>query len=371
MDFKIFILLFTLVNAILARPGPAEEADEAVEAKEVDEDYGEEYSEYYEEEEWTVQCGTHNQDGLAKDGVTAKVEGVSAQEGEWPHACIIYNKEKIVGSASLVAPNVLVSAAHTLEMLSPGDLKIRCGEYDLGSDEVEQYEYQEREVKSITLHPFYTGPRSVIDDVAVIHTTKSFKQAPNVDTMCLPNPAEPFSKLKCSSMGWDSSKTTTMNQVQINITDSNECKASILNTGKVPETWNFEDGWLCSEDSQIKNVACEGSGGNSLVCQEDKTNRNVLAGIASFGVGCGEDIVAEIFTSLSDSICFIQFDTTCKYGSKYLDHYYYPECSDYLDDKIAELEDSSAPRAEEFIENAKFLKESCDIDLSIRRFQLG
>ena len=98
MDLKIFILLFTLMTAILARPGPTEET---VEMEEAADDY-----EY--EDEWTVQCGTHNQDGLTKDGVTTK-------EGEWPHACIIYFKDKIVGSASLIAPEIHVSAAHSLE----------------------------------------------------------------------------------------------------------------------------------------------------------------------------------------------------------------------------------------------------------------
>ena len=64
-----------------------------------------------------------------------------------------------------------------------------------------------------------------------------------------------------------------MNQVQINITDNTACKKSIVDTGKVSESWKFEDSWICGQGSEIKNVACEGSGGNALVCTENETNR--------------------------------------------------------------------------------------------------
>ena len=59
-------------------------------------------------------------------------------------------------------------------MKKPEDLKIRCGEYDLGSTD-ERYEIQEREVRNYTLHPFYTGPKTAIQNIAVIHS-KPFKQ---------------------------------------------------------------------------------------------------------------------------------------------------------------------------------------------------
>ena len=100
--------------------------------------------------------------------------------------------------------------------------------------------------------------------------------------------------------------------------------------------------------------------------------RNVLAGTASFGVGCGEDIVAEVFTSVPDATCFIQFETVCKYGSRYLDHYYFDQCKDYIKNSIEGLKDSDNSRKEEFLENAKFLNASCVApSLAIRHFQLG
>ena len=58
----------------------------------------------------------HTPEGL---GFT-KIAGKQTQEGEWPHACILYKKDggedlKIFGGASLIAAGVLVTAAHKIK----------------------------------------------------------------------------------------------------------------------------------------------------------------------------------------------------------------------------------------------------------------
>ena len=57
-------------------------------------------------------CGMHNPDGL---GYT-QVKGISSQEGEWPHACLMFHMSKgspeYFAMATLIAPGVLVTAAH-------------------------------------------------------------------------------------------------------------------------------------------------------------------------------------------------------------------------------------------------------------------
>ena len=61
-------------------------------------------------------CGIHNPEGLA----LAKQTGKLTQEGEWPHICIMYNVNikndySYIGGATLIAPGVLVTAAHEVE----------------------------------------------------------------------------------------------------------------------------------------------------------------------------------------------------------------------------------------------------------------
>ena len=65
---------------------------------------------------WTkFECGIHNENGITQNGVTMANPKVSSQEGEWPHACLIFHKGTFIGGASLIAPKVLVTAAHKLQ----------------------------------------------------------------------------------------------------------------------------------------------------------------------------------------------------------------------------------------------------------------
>ena len=72
-----------------------------------------------------VICGKHNQFGLKRGGVGVSYthsngKPVTSQEGEWPHTCLILKiengglQERLVGGASLIAPKVVVTAAHII-----------------------------------------------------------------------------------------------------------------------------------------------------------------------------------------------------------------------------------------------------------------
>ena len=59
--------------------------------------------------------------------------------------------------------------------VSPDDLLIRCGEYDLRNDTIEKYPIQQRYVESFSIDPFYHYTKYE-HDVAVIHTKEPFNQ---------------------------------------------------------------------------------------------------------------------------------------------------------------------------------------------------
>ena len=168
--------------------------------------------------------------------------------------------------------------------LSADDLKIRCGEYDRKSNAIELFKHQEREVDTFTLHPLYSKT-SYRNDLAVIHTTEAFKQAPNVNTICLPKPDSPFSEAICTSMGWGVNSEDTnaigvdiMKQVRLNrVTNRTQCEETIMATEKVSKTWELDNSWICAEALQDNNdnVLCQGDGGGPLVCQEQGTNRYI------------------------------------------------------------------------------------------------
>ena len=73
----------------------------------------------------------------------------------------------------------------------PEELMVRCGEWDIAETEGERYEHQDREAKSISIHPLYTRGKSdnlkLYYDVGLVHTKEAFEFRPNVNTICLPD----------------------------------------------------------------------------------------------------------------------------------------------------------------------------------------
>jgi len=69
------------------------------------------------------QCGQHNTDGVGVRISHTNIEDKRTQFGEWPHMCAVLNKTLISGvehnlyvcGGSLIAPNVILTAAHCLE----------------------------------------------------------------------------------------------------------------------------------------------------------------------------------------------------------------------------------------------------------------
>jgi len=281
----------------------------------------------------------------------------------------MFNKKtnEPIGGASLVNPKVLITAAHLLEIkksensftkMKPEDLKVRCGDWDLGSStKNEQFRHDERDVDVYTFHPFYSGQKKrtairLRNDVALIHTKEEFVVGkPNINPICLPTIGKPTIDGLCSSMGWGVNSaraikggTTIMKQTNLQeITDRKECYERILNSGKVPKVWKLDDSWICArpyKNETEDNFLCKGDGGGPLVCQEsggiNGKERHVLSGIIVAGVGCGEVETPDIFSSVHEALCFIDFDVKCKHGNRYRNHFdYTTKCASWYDDELS------------------------------------
>jgi len=310
-----------------------------------------------------VTCGTHNENGIPRNGISMKISGISSQEGEWPHACLIFHKNKVVGGASLITPKVLVTAAHILEIEKGNpdatkvtDLKIRCGEHDLKSSENEILPHQDKKVETFTIHPFYSGSKTPLvtttleNDFAIIHTTEEFEITQNVNPICLPKPDLPYSETNCYSMGWGVNsfeeteiKQDIMKQIRLRrVPDSQKCQKSLIETNEITKVFKLHSSQTCAQASRENStdILCNGDGGGSLVCQEHgEGNRNVLAGVISFGIGCGRTDIPDVFANVQKALCFIDYEVKCKHGRQFLNHFdYQTECSTWFKDQLEEAE---------------------------------
>ena len=60
-----------------------------------------------------------------------------------------------------------------------------------------------------------------------------------------------------------------------------------------------------------------------------------MAGVATSlapGVTCGQEGKPVAYASVVDNLCFIHWATQCKSADIYADHYWYPECKDWMKD---------------------------------------
>ena len=63
-----------------------------------------------------------------------------------------------------------------------------------------------------------------------------------------------------------------------------------------------------------------------------------MAGIIAFGIGCGNSNVPDVFASIQNALCFIDYDIKCKHNKDFITHIdYEKDCSTWYEDTIQEL----------------------------------
>merc|ERR1712079_1184 len=147
---------------------------------------------------YTRQCGKRNIGGLGVRIQSNAKGDRETQFGEWPHMCAVLNRTVIgdteqnlfVCGGSLIAPNVVLTAAHCVDEVSnsgygSSSLMVRCGEWDTQGDH-EPLNHQDRFAKEVLIHPGFVK-RNLNNDVAIIVMQEEFILSQHIGTICLPN----------------------------------------------------------------------------------------------------------------------------------------------------------------------------------------
>ena len=151
----------------------------------------------------------------------------------------------------------------------------RCGDWDLKNDK-EWYTHQDRQVKSITIHPrFFEDQDYFSNDIALIHVEKDFdladKQAEeylNVAPICLPAFEDvDFQEDKCVSMSWGGVPEyhVSMQQVNFSIVENKKCEGTLRRKTRLENSFSLPSNLMCARGEHKKN--CGKEVGAPLVCQ--------------------------------------------------------------------------------------------------------
>ena len=102
--------------------------------------------------------------------------------------------------------------------------------------------------------------------------------------------------------------------------------------------------------------------GTLIIIDSCFNSRNVLAGVIAFGIGCGSQTIPEVFASVQEALCFIDYDVKCKHGNEFIhDIDYTKHCSSWFDEQIQGLE-KLAPKvtiARTYLKNIKSIAGKC------------
>ncbi|XP_022788298.1 prothrombin-like [Stylophora pistillata] len=251
------------------------------------------------------------------------VGGTKVEAGHNPWQVSLWNKKanKHFCGGSLVSERWIVTAAHCLTLggksLLPSDIEVRLGK--LYSKKAEPSREQIISPDRIVFHHHYDSGRADYDaDIALIHLKTDVIFTDYVRPIYLPLPSidDDSELLKTGNIGvitgWGRKRETgrevlrRMHQVKVPIVDQVLCQAAHK---KHTVTSNM---FCAGYYNGTLGDACAGDSGGPLAIDNgqsasDDDQRWVLAGVISWGDGCGRIGKYSVYTRVSKFVHWIDF----------------------------------------------------------------
>jgi secreted trypsin-like serine protease len=240
------------------------------------------------------------------------VGGGTARYGEWPWQVSLRqwkNGEfRHKCGAALLTRNWIVTAAHCVKDVSPSNLLVRVGEYNVLVDN-EAHAHANRRIIRVITHVNF-DKQSYEYDIAVLRMAKPVDFQPNAIPICLPDGNSDLVGQTGSVTGWGRRSeygqiSPILREVHLPIISNEKCMQMYRLSGQnewIPKIF------LCAGTANGGKDSCEGDSGGPLVVKSEN-GRYVLAGIISWGIGCGDKNRPGVYTRISEFRSWITRNT--------------------------------------------------------------
>ncbi|XP_022127727.2 serine proteinase stubble isoform X1 [Pieris rapae] len=236
--------------------------------------------------------------------------GKDSTFGRWPWQVSV-RRNSFFGFSSthrcggaIINEGWIATAGHCVDDLLTSAIRIRVGEFDFSSVS-EQYPYVERGVARKAVHPKYNF-FTYEYDLALVKLDAPVQFAPHISPICLPASDDLLVGETATVTGWGRLSEggvlpSILQEVQVPIVSNERCKSMFLRAGRhefIPDIF------LCAGHETGGHDSCQGDSGGPLQVK-GKDNRYFLAGIISWGIGCGEANLPGVCTRISKFVPWI------------------------------------------------------------------
>lgn len=189
-------------------------------------------------------------------------------------------QDPLIGGASLIAPGIILTAAHKVDRVRPESVMVRCGVWDRRKNDKEK-PWQEVQVARITIHPAF-NKNLLTNNFALLHLAEEFNLTDHIDTICLPESPDKLTDVdetNCIATGFGKDSfhgeyQTSLKQVELSMVKSKECQR-ILRI-KHGNDFVLDPSFVCAGGGQEEGDTCNGDGGGPLVCEKVGSDETVF-----------------------------------------------------------------------------------------------
>ncbi|XP_073809572.1 transmembrane protease serine 6 isoform X1 [Danio rerio] len=222
------------------------------------------------------------------------VGGADAVEGEWPWQASLQIRGRHICGGALVSAQWVVSAAHCFhdDRYSPSVWTVYLGKLRLSSSGQSE---EAVGVSLIHLHHYYDDETHDYD-VALLRLARPVWAGTLAQPVCVPpvtHQLEP--ELLCWVTGWGALReggavSDVLQKVDVRLVSEDACVRSY--------GYLISPRMICAGYRSGGKDACQGDSGGPLVCQEP-SGRWFLAGVVSWGRGCGRADYYGVYTRIT------------------------------------------------------------------------
>ncbi|XP_014253934.1 serine proteinase stubble [Cimex lectularius] len=241
---------------------------------------------------------------------TRIVGGKNALFGLWPWQVSV-RRTSFFGFSSthrcggaILNENWIATAGHCVDDLLLSQIRIRVGEFDFSST-LEPFPFQEKGAARKVVHPKYNF-FTYEYDLAMVKVDGPIVFQAHVGPICLPGSDDLLIGENATVTGWGrlsdgGTLPSVLQQATVPIISNEQCKNLFLRAGRHEF---FPDIFMCAGFERGGKDACQGDSGGPLQVK-GKDGRFFLAGIISWGIGCGEENLPGVCTRISKFVPWI------------------------------------------------------------------